>query len=167
MIFRLIYALAVEIDRLGGPMDGGAGGKWEIVASSTNVETTARAALNKILKFSIERRKEYGAMICLQAGKYVAFKARTQDESNTVDVGQHEDNCGCPPGSKPVAYYHTHPLYSYADMRASYNEFSDEDKGVAKEHEIDAYVGTLDGSFLRYDRKLDQVLRLRGGLKNN
>ena len=63
--------------------------------SSTAVETTARAALNKILKLSIERRKEYGAMICLQAGKY---------------VGQHEDNRGCPPGSKPVAYYHTHPL---------------------------------------------------------
>jgi hypothetical protein len=148
-------------------MDGRADTKWEIVASSTNIESTARAALNKILKLSIERRKEYGAMICLQAGKYVAFKARTQDAPNTVDVGQHENNCGCPPGSIPVAYYHTHPLYSQAGMRASYNEFSEEDKGVAKEHEIDAYVGTLDGSFLRFDRKLDKVLRLRGGLKNS
>jgi Domain of unknown function (DUF4329) len=102
-----------------------------------------------------------------QAGKYVAFKARTQDEPNTVDVGQHEENCGCPPGAIPVAYYHTHPLYSQAGMRASYDEFSGEDKDVAKEHEIDAYVGTLDGSFLKYDRKLDKVLRLRGRLKNS
>jgi hypothetical protein len=147
-------------------MDAGEDEKWKVVASSTDVEKTARAALNKTLELSIERRKEYGAMICRQAGKYVAFKARTQDEPNTVDVGQHEENCGCPPGAIPVAYYHTHPLYSQAGMRASYDEFSDEDKGVAKEHEIDAYVGTLDGSFLKYDRKLDKVLRLRGRLKN-
>ncbi len=149
-------------------MDGGDDEKWKVVASSDkSPEEAARKALNKTLKLSIERRKEYGAMICLKAGKYVAFKARTQDEPNTVDVGQHEDNCGCPPGSTPVAYYHTHPLYSQASLSASYNEFSDEDKDVAKDHSIDAYVGTLDGSFLKYDRKADKVLRLRGKLKNS
>jgi hypothetical protein len=52
-------------------------------------------------------------------------------------------------------------------MRASYNEFSDEDKDVATGHNIDAYVGTLDGSFLKYDYKLDKPLRLRGRLKNS
>jgi hypothetical protein len=29
--------------------------------------------------------------------------------------------------STRVAYYHTHPLYSAGGMRASYNEFSDDD----------------------------------------
>jgi Domain of unknown function (DUF4329) len=148
-------------------MDGGADEKWKVVASSKTIEGTARNALNKILKLSIERRREYGAMICLKAGQYVAFKARTQDEPNTVDVGQHEDNCGCPPGSTPVAYYHTHPIASQAGMKAEYNEFSDEDKAVAKEHHIDAYVGSVDGSFLKYDYKLEQPLRLRGRLKNS
>lgn len=38
---------------------------------------------------------------------------------------------------------------------------------MAKGHNIDAYVGTLDGSFLKYDRKADKVLRLRGRLKNS
>ena len=70
-------------------MDGGADEKWKVVASSKTNEGTARIALNKILKLSIERRREYGAMICLKAGQYVAFMARTQDEPNTVDVGQH------------------------------------------------------------------------------
>ena len=103
-----------------------------------------------------------------KAGKYVALKARTQDEPNKVDVGQNEENCGCPPGATPVAYYHTHPLYSQAGMKADYNEFSDEDIGVANDHKIDAYVGTLDGSFLKYDYKLGKpALRLRGRLKNS
>ena len=149
-------------------MDGGEDEKWKVVASSdTSPEEAARKALNKILKCSIKRRKEYGAMICLQAGKYVALKARTQDEPNKVDVGQNEENCGCPPGGTPVAYYHTHPIYSQAGMRADYNEFSDEDKGVATGHNIDAYAGTLDGSFLKFDYKLGKPLRLRGRLKNS
>ena len=149
-------------------MDGDENEKWKVVASSkTSAEETARKALNKILACSIVRRKEYGAMICLKAGQYVAFKARTQDEPNKVDVGQHEDNCGCPPGSTPVAYYHTHPIASQAGMKADYNEFSDEDIAVATEHRIDAYVGTLDGSFLKYDYKLGKpALRLRSRLKN-
>ena len=64
----------------------------------------------QVLACSISRRKEYGAMICRKAGKYVALKARTQDEPNKVAVGQNEENCGCPRGATPVAYYHTHPL---------------------------------------------------------
>ena len=53
-------------------------------------------------------------------------------------------------------------------MKASYNKFSDEDIDVAKEHNIVAYVGTLDGSFLKYDYKLGKpALRLRGRLKKS
>jgi len=149
-------------------MDGGEDEKWKVVASSDkSPEEAARKALNKILKCSINRRKEYGAMICLKAGKWVALKWRTQDEPNKVDVGQNEENCGCPPGATPVAYYHTHPLYSQAGMKASYNEFSDEDIAVATDHNIASYVGTLDGSFLKYDYKLGKpALRLRGRLRN-
>lgn len=150
-------------------MDGDENEKWKVVASSdTSAEEVARKALNKILKDSVTWRIEYGAMICRKAGKYVALKARTQHEPNKVDVGQNEENCGCPPGWTPVAYYHTHPLYSQAGMKAEYNEFSDDDIDVATGHKIDAYVGTLDGSFLKYDYKLGKpALRLRGRLRNN
>ena len=149
-------------------MGGDENEKWKVVASSdTSAEEVARRALNKVLADSVTWRIEYGAMICRKAGKYVALKARTQHEPNKVDVGQEEENCGCPPGWTPVAYYHTHPLYSQAGMKAEYNEFSDDDIGVAHDHKIDAYVGTLDGSFLKYDYKLGKpALRLRGRLKN-
>jgi len=112
-------------------MDGAENEKWKVVASSdTSAEEVARRALNKVLADSVTWRIEYGAMICCKAGKYVALKARTQHEPNKVDVGQDEDNCGCPPGWTPVAYYHTHPLYSQAGMKAEYNEFSDADVGA-------------------------------------
>jgi hypothetical protein len=42
-------------------MDGREDEKWKVVASSdTSPDEAARKALNKILKCSINRRKEYG-----------------------------------------------------------------------------------------------------------
>mgnify|MGYP003694485503 CR=1 FL=1 len=70
--------------------------------------------------------------------------ARRQDEPNTVDVGQHEENCGARRAQIPVAYYHTHPLL--AGRRAARAMTSSPTRTTdvyAKEHEIDAYVGTL------------------------
>jgi hypothetical protein len=130
------------------------------------LEQVARSAINSCLSTSISRRKEYGGMIYLESGRYVAKPAETQDEPATVNVGQDQLNCGCPENTKPVAYYHTHPIYSIAGFKGIYNEFSDEDKDVAKKYEIYAFVGTLDGSFLLYDWKADRVLRLGGRLKN-
>jgi hypothetical protein len=47
-----------------------------------------------------------------------------------------------------------------------YNEFSPEDKGLANDIKLDAYLGTLDGSFLMYDPILDKVIPLTSRLKN-
>ena len=97
---------------------------------------------------------------------------RTQDEPSTVDVGTHEPNCGCPENSKPVAYYHTHVVLSQAGFKGDYNKFSNDEKNelgdipVAKANKIDAYLGTLDGSFFWYDLASDKQLRLPGRLKN-
>jgi uncharacterized protein DUF4329 len=82
-----------------------------------------------------------------------------------VDVGLDRPNKGCPEHSIPLAYYHTHPTYSVAGMRAEYKTFSsDDDIGPARSNHIDAYLGTLDGSFLKYDYKTERILRL-GRLK--
>jgi hypothetical protein len=136
-------------------------------AISPTLEQVARAAINACLATSIRRRKEYGGMIYLESGRFVAKPAETQDEPATVNVGQDLPNCGCPDNTKPVAYYHTHPIYSIAGFKGSYNEFSDEDKAVAKKFEIYAFVGTLDGSFFLFDWKSDRTLRLGGRLNNN
>ena len=47
-----------------------------------------------------------------------------------------------------------------------YNEFSDEDKDLAKDLRLDAYLGTLDGSFLMYDPLIDKAVPLPGRLVN-
>ena len=131
------------------------------------LDKVARQALNDILAESIEMRKEYGGMIYMEAGTYKAMPPRTQDLPTTVNVGQYEPNCSCPAGTMPVAYYHTHPTYSVAGFKGKYNEFSDEDKDVARDHNLDAaYLGSLDGSFFRYDPHLDKTFPLQGRLKN-
>src|SRR5438105_227943 len=118
---------------------------------SPAIENVAREALNNILGQSIRERKEYGGMIYSLAGKYHANPPRTQGYGNTVNVGQYEPNRGCPQGATPVAYYHTHPNFSAGGIPMQYNEFSPEDIALAKELSLDAYLGTLDGSFFLYD----------------
>jgi hypothetical protein len=105
-------------------------------------------------------------MIYLEDGKYHAMKPRTQGFGNTVNVGQWEPNRSCPDGTTPVAYYHTHPNFSAGKIPMQYNEFSPEDKGLANDIKLDAYLGTLDGSFLMYDPILNKVIPLTGRLKN-
>jgi len=131
------------------------------------VDEVARTALNAVLARSIEEKSEYGAMIYLLKGRCAATLVRTQGDPTTVNVGQNEENCGCPPGSTPVAYYHTHPTYSVAGMTGDYNHFSPEDIDVVTDHNLEAaYLGTLDGSFIKYDAKLGRPIVLSGRLKN-
>ncbi|MHB1057029.1 MAG: DUF4329 domain-containing protein [Rhodanobacter sp.] len=151
-------------------MDKNMQGSPKIYNSSRGFSTPAEVArdvLNWILETSINSRDEYGGIIYLQAGRYHATPPRTQGYGNTVDVGQREPNMGCPAGTIPVAYYHTHPNYVVSrNLTADYNHFSDEDKDVARNSALDAYLGTLDGSFFKYDRATDQAIRLKGKLKN-
>jgi hypothetical protein len=131
------------------------------------IERIAKKALNGILEKSITERCEYGGMIYSSNGQYHANEPRTQGYGNTVNVGQYEPNHGCPEGSVPVAYYHTHPNFSAGGIPMKYNEFSDEDKDLAKDLKIDAYLGTLDRSFFLYDPTIDKAIRLPGHLKNS
>jgi hypothetical protein len=132
-------------------------------------DKVARQVLNSILVVSIEHKREYGGMIYILRGVYHATVPVTQGNPVRVDVGLSKPNKGCPEHSIPVAYYHTHPTYSVAGMGAEYSTFSsDEDTddiGLARSNHIDAYLGTLDGSFLKYNRKTNRILRL-GRLKN-
>lgn len=130
------------------------------------IEKVARKALNGILSKSITERKEYGGMIYLLDGEYHANEPRTQGYGNTVNVGQYEPNRGCPEGSQPVAYYHTHPNFSAGGIPMKYNEFSPEDIDLAKDLMLDAYLGTLDGSFFLYEPSIGKPVRLPGHLHN-
>ena len=135
--------------------------------SIKSIEQVAREALNKILGRSISERSEYGGMIYMKTGVYIATEPRTQGYGNTVNIGMSEPNRGCPVNTTPVATFHTHPNYLAAGLEMTYNEFSDEDKFMSKDSGLDAYLGTLDGSFFRYDQKQAKALRLSGKLRNS
>jgi len=135
--------------------------------NSHQMDHVARQALNNILATSIEQRSEWGGMIYEKGGICYFTRAVTQGNPTTVDVGVHLPNHGCPPGTKPVAYYHTHPTYSVAGMKADYNEFDGNDKDVVLDNDLEAgYAGTLDGTFLKFDRKSGKVTTLQPRLKN-
>jgi len=130
------------------------------------VDNTAREALNKILGTSINSRSEYGGVIYLQDGKSSYTEARTQGYGNTVNVGQYEPNRGCPEGSTPVAYYHTHPNIKAGGFKMEYNKYSPEDIALAEDMGLDAYMGSLDGTFWVYDLRLKKPIKLHGQLIN-
>jgi hypothetical protein len=142
------------------------------------MERVAREELDKILAKSIEKKWEYGAVICAKPdGTCMSMPARTDQLPNTVNVGNREENGSCPAGWKPVAYWHTHPTYSVGGFLGKYNEISPEDKeiavlerndanGLMEDRVLDAFVGTLDGSFLKWTAKTGETKKLNGQLKN-
>ena len=130
-------------------------------------DNAARTALNSCLATSIEKRAEYGGMIYSLKGQILAKPPITQGNPNTVDVGTHAPNCSCPPGSTPVAYYHTHPIASIAGMTGKYNEVSQDDMDVVTDNKLEVgYVGTLDGSLIKFGPNLPKPVVLPGTLKN-
>ena len=131
------------------------------------IDNAARAALNKILGKSILKRAEYGGMIYAQDGKYSYTEARSQGYGNTVNVGHRDENRGCPQGSQPVAYYHTHPNFQAGKLPMEYNKFSEEDISLAEELGLPAYMGSLDGTFWVYDPKVKKPIEIPGKLNNN
>lgn len=119
------------------------------------LERKARALLSVALPLSISDKIEYGAVICRddRTGALSETERRASAESdNQVDVGQYLPNCGCPAGTTPVAYYHTHPFDRVAGgtMRADPN-FSTPDMQIANDYQLVAFLGSRDGLFRRYD----------------
>jgi len=138
-----------------------------VIASGRDMDKVARIALQAILLESITYKREYGGMIYRDGEIYKALKARTSYEACKVDVGVHGPNHGCPEGTQPVAYYHTHTAESVGGFKGKYNEFSQEDKNVVKDNGLlFAYLGSLDGTFLRYDLKLDKPDEIKPRLRN-
>lgn len=134
-----------------------------------SVDQAAFDALNAILGLSIKRRREYGGMIYLLDGEAKATEARTDDQISSVDVGHTGLNKGCPAGTTPMAYFHTHPVAVYERRRVDYNAYSPDDKQIAVDYELDAYMGSVDGSFMvfRYKKGIAaKPEKLPGRLKN-
>ena len=69
-----------------------------------------------------------------------------------------------PAGTTAVAYAHTHGNY---DRHFKNNVFSKGDTGLAERHQIDAYVGTPNGSFQKFDFRTRQITTLSTDLPSD
>ena len=138
--------------------DSNAGQPKGSTREEIKLEQAARRLLAAVLPQSIAEKREYGAVICSnnRTQELSATKLRTSTHSdNQVDVGLSEPNCGCPEGWSPVAYYHTHPLdkIDAGDgivLHASQDFSHPEDKRIANNAQLVAFLGSHDGKFRRY-----------------
>jgi len=133
------------------------------------LEQFARKLLSEVLPRSIEERQEYGAIICKneRTGILTSTKLRHSTESDTsVDVGQDEPNCGCPNGTTPVAFYHTHPIDAFYDghdvFRGSPDFSRPQDTTIATNYQLVGFLGSFDGKFRRYDPPVLETKKVEG-----
>jgi hypothetical protein len=76
----------------------------------------------------------------------------SEGSSINVNVGQDKPNCGCPEGSTPVAWFHTHPRKETKDhVQLGWDQFVEGDVYVSDNWGIPGYVATMDGRVWRYD----------------
>lgn len=136
--------------------DRDAGQPKEASRGAMTLEQTAFGLLLGIMQQSYDKKVELGAVICrdTRTGVLASTRLREGVGGNAVDVGLREPNRGCPSGSVPVAFYHTHPTDEVdgGDGAILHGDpdFSGDDKDLANEHQIVAYLGAFDGTFRRY-----------------
>jgi hypothetical protein len=132
------------------------------------IEEFALRMLRQVLRKSLHggpdgRPREWGGMIYVDnrnagpAGNGpLGFTRYEGDSPIHVSVHDKEPNRGCPPGTTPVAWYHTHPTAEMVTNGGDYfttrwREFIDGDKELSDKYLLPGYVATWDQRFWRYD----------------
>ena len=129
------------------------------------IEAYARSILKPLIKDSVGHNVEYGGVIYrwVASGKLGMTGPFEGDSPTHVDVRvwaptgktQKEWNAGCPAGTQPVAWYHTHPVKTVLTrdgvMHAEWDKFIDGDKLISDSFMLTGFVATMDGQLWRYD----------------
>lgn len=129
------------------------------------VEEFARKILAPLIGKSVSEQIEYGGVIHrhLKTGELGSTGPFKGDSPTHVDVRiwaprgktQKEWNAGCPAGTKPVAWYHTHPAKFVMTrdglMNADWDKFQDGDQLISDSFLLTGYVATMDRQLWRYD----------------
>ncbi|WP_376098425.1 DUF4329 domain-containing protein [Roseomonas sp. CCTCC AB2023176] len=122
--------------------------------------------LRDLLPTSIATRTELGAVVCRARDGGLSDAEVKVGLGNTVDIGQREPNCGCPAGTTPVAFWHTHPVELFGTGPGTMHgeaDFSPPDLDIADDLGIPAFLGSWDGHFRRYDPVPRKSVALPGG----
>ncbi len=87
-------------------------------------EAKAIELLNEHLADSIEQAAEGGGVLYIEGGqcKTPAPSGATA-RRRPSSIRQYEPNCGCPTGTTPVGYWHTHPRVTGAGMKLAWDRF--------------------------------------------
>ena len=126
------------------------------------IERLAVQALVKIIGTSLTERLEYGGVIHRHPATGVI--ARTGpikgDRDDHVDVSDGKPNWGCPEGTVPVAWYHTHPIKEKISvtpegvvvrMPMEWDKFIDGDQVISDGNNMIGYMIDPDRQVWRYD----------------
>lgn len=127
------------------------------------IEDLVKARLRKLLPLSKGDQLERGGIVHRNektgALGHVEGAPGSEDD---LAIGFTKDPCGryvtpnrgCPPGTRPVAFYHTHgrddSKRAEGARRAGPAGFSDEDLRIATEEQLVAFVALDDGRWLRF-----------------
>ncbi|MBR0649642.1 DUF4329 domain-containing protein [Roseomonas terrae] len=123
------------------------------------IEAAAYHMLSRAIGVSKTEGIEYGGVIYRnETTKQIHATGPIKGEPVTVDVGQHKINLGLGDNLKPLAWYHTHPLYELENIqfnnepaKLEWDKFIGGDKEISDYRQIMGYVATRDGRFWRYD----------------
>lgn len=128
--------------------------------SGIKIEVLAYRMLQSVFDKSMVDQIEYGGVIYEKKGGGFGNTGPYRGVSaNEVDVGQDRQNQGCPVGTKPVAWFHTHPTYKHVSVENgqvivtdnAWDEFIGTDLEISNRYLLFGYLATPDRRFWRYD----------------
>jgi hypothetical protein len=123
----------------------------DVTARHAAIAAVASRASEAVWQKSFNSKTEYGGAIWAKGDRY-GFTNRPSGEEASVNIGQNDTNCGCPEGTMPVGYWHTHPhgtevlSGNVRERREGREAFSDGDANVAKDFQLDPFVRDMYGA---------------------
>lgn len=141
----------------------GTGQRKSPTLSGGTIEKLVEARLRVLLPLSRGDQLERGGIVHRHTlSKALGVVEFAPGSHEAIDLGFNKDalgqyvkpNRGCPPNTTPVAFYHTHgrddSKLPPGMRRSGPADFSDEDKRVATEEQLVAYVALDDGRWKRF-----------------
>jgi hypothetical protein len=122
--------------------------------AAMRIEEKAYELLNDALPRSLTNPpREVGGVIhrSTKSGKLGHTGHFFSEPWDNVDIGANKPNMGCPEGTVPVAWYHTHPYDKKGGWTYAAKAFIGGDAFISDNNNIPGYLGVFDGTFWRYD----------------
>lgn len=115
--------------------------------------SAARDLLNRVNPLSIQQNVEYGGWVVRNADGSYSPTGTTTGDNQSVRL----DSNLIPAGTTETAIVHTHAAF---DPEFDNENFSETDKELVRDLELDGYLGTPGGQFKFHDYETDTIVTL-------